>query len=172
MITAALCLSAVLGWVLWTHFGPRPEAPQLVATVDRVDHILIEKAARRLTASRNGQMVLQYDIALGFAPEGDKQQEGDGKTPEGLYTVNRRNPNSSFHLSLGLDYPLPEDIARAAAAGVAPGGDIFIHGQPNALGQTFVLPGDWTEGCIAITNSEMEQLWSLVDLGTQVEIRP
>ncbi len=115
---------------------------------------------------------MQYDVALGFAPIGDKSHEGDGKTPEGLFKVDRRNPNSSFHLSLGIDYPRPEDIARAEALGLNPGGDIFIHGQPNRLGNHLMLPGDWTAGCIAISNSEMVALWRLADLGTVVEIRP
>ena len=176
---AAILVIAVvalgLGWGLWQLYGPRlasPASPDLAIQVDRVDHILIEKSARRLTASRAGQKVLQYDIALGFDPIGDKSREGDGKTPEGLFTVDRRNPNSSYHLSLGITYPQPEDIRRAAEAGIDPGGDIFIHGQPNALGNLLQLPGDWTAGCIAISNAEMEQLWRLVDLGTKVEIRP
>lgn len=161
-----------MAWGLWHGFGPRPTPPDLAAQTDRVDHILIEKSARRLTASRRGEPVLQYNIALGFAPAGDKLREGDGKTPEGLFTVNRRNANSSYHLSLGLDYPQAEDILRANAAGVDPGGDIFIHGQPNTIGGVLVLPGDWTAGCIAISDAEMEALWQLVELGTVVEIRP
>jgi murein L,D-transpeptidase YafK len=140
--------------------------------VDRIDHILIEKSHRRLTASLQGQQVLQFEIALGFAPIGDKTQEGDGKTPEGLFKIDRRNPNSSYHLSLGIDYPQPDDRARAAAQGLDPGGDIFIHGQPNALSNLITLPGDWTAGCIAVSNTEMEELWRLAALGTVVEIRP
>ncbi|WP_417713629.1 L,D-transpeptidase family protein [Pseudophaeobacter arcticus] len=171
--TAILLIAVlVLGWGLWQLYRPSPASPDLATLVDRVDHILIEKSARRLTASRAGQKVLQYDIALGFDPIGDKSREGDGKTPEGLFTIDRRNPNSSYHLSLGITYPQPKDIRRAAAAGIDPGGDIFIHGQPNALGNLATLPGDWTAGCIAISNTEMEQLWRLVDLGTSVEIRP
>lgn len=171
-ILATPLLITVLGWGLWHSYGPRPAPPELVEQVERVDRILIEKSARRLTATRAGEIILQFDIALGFAPSGDKQQEGDGKTPEGTFTVNRRNPKSRFHLSLGLDYPLPDDIARAAEAGVDPGGDIFIHGQPNALGDLMTLGGDWTEGCIAVSNAEMDVLWRLTDLGTEVEIRP
>ncbi|WP_420586244.1 L,D-transpeptidase family protein [Ruegeria sp.] len=141
-----------------------PEAAQ-------IDHILIEKSARRLTATLDGTVVMQVDIALGFAPEGDKHQEGDGKTPVGIFTINRRNPQSAFHLSLGIDYPQPEDIERAKALGIDPGGDIFIHGQPNGV-VGLTLPGDWTEGCIALSNTEMAQLWSLTPNGTTVEIRP
>lgn len=171
-VAILLIATLALGWALWARYGNSPISPNLVNQVDRVDYILIEKSERRLTASRKEQQVLQYDVALGFAPIGDKSHEGDGKTPEGLFKVDRRNPNSSFHLSLGIDYPRPEDIARAEAKGLDPGGDIFIHGQPNTLGNLLMLPGDWTAGCIALSNSEMVELWRLVDLGTVVEIRP
>lgn len=167
------CLAVLLlGWGIWSTYRPAPAPPDLEAEVDRVDRILIEKSARRLTASRNGQTVLQYDIALGFTPMGDKEVEGDGKTPEGVFRINRRNPQSAFHLSLGIDYPQPDDIAAARAKGQSPGGDIFIHGQPNSVGDLITLPGDWTAGCIAITNEEMRVLWRLADIGTRVEIRP
>lgn len=137
----------------------------------RIDHILIEKSARQLTATLNGAVVMRAEIALGFAPEGDKHQQGDGKTPEGLFTVNRRNPQSAYRLSLGIDYPQAEDVARARIAGIDPGDDIFIHGQPNGV-TGFTLPGDWTAGCIALSNPEIERLWSLTANGTSVEIRP
>lgn len=173
IILVALGLIGALGWGVWhSYYGPQFTAPDLAEQFDRVDRILIEKSARRLTASREGETILQYNIALGFAPEGDKFQEGDGKTPEGTFKINRRNENSSFHLSLGLDYPQTDDINLAAAAKVSPGGDIFIHGQPNTLGGVLVLPGDWTAGCIAISDAEMNTLWRLVELGTVVEIRP
>ncbi|WP_232281854.1 L,D-transpeptidase family protein [Roseobacter sp. SK209-2-6] len=165
-------MTAALGWGLWHAFAPAPSIPTLVEDAQRVDQIVIDKSARRLLASRQGETVLEFDIALGFEPVGDKAEEGDGKTPEGIFRVNRRNANSSFHLSLGLDYPQAEDLQRAEDAGIDPGGDIFIHGQPNAVGGALTLPGDWTAGCIAISNSEMERLWQLVDIGTKVEIRP
>lgn len=168
LFTATLAL----GWGIWAHYGSSPAPPNLIDQFDGVDYILIEKSERRLTASYAGRQVLQYDIALGFAPDGDKSHEGDGKTPEGLFKINRRNPKSSYHLSLGIDYPRPEDIARAAAKGLDPGGDIFIHGQPNALSNLVTLPGDWTAGCIAVSNGEMEELWRLTALDTVVEIRP
>lgn len=171
-VTGVLIVAFALGWALWETYAPRPSPVNLADQVDRIDYILIEKSKRRLIAHRKGQQVLQYSIALGFAPIGDKSREGDGKTPEGLFKINRRNSNSSFHLSLGIDYPRPEDIARAEALGLNPGGDIFIHGQPNRLGNHLMLPGDWTAGCIAISNSEMVALWRLADLGTVVEIRP
>lgn len=170
LIGAALLL-ILFGWAAWDRFGPRPLAPPMAPEASRIDHILIEKSERRLTASLNGAVVMQADIALGFAPEGDKQVEGDGKTPIGLFRIDRRNPKSAFHLSLGLDYPQPDDLKRARRQGVSPGGDIFIHGQPNGI-KGITLPGDWTAGCIAISNTEMARLWSLTATGTTVEIRP
>ncbi|MCB4457530.1 L,D-transpeptidase family protein [Leisingera sp. McT4-56] len=168
----ALVVLTGAAWLAWQAFAPRPAPPPQSAAVDRIDRILIEKSARRLTASRDGETVLEFPIALGFAPAGDKQQEGDGKTPEGVFLIDRRNPNSAYHLSLGINYPQPEDRARAQAAGVSPGGDIFIHGQPNAVGNLVTLPGDWTAGCIAVSNQQMETLWRLAEIGTEVEIRP
>ena len=108
-------------------------------------------------------------IDLGFAPAGHKQVEGDGKTPEGTYLIDRRNPNSDFHLSIGISYPNARDIARAMAAGQDPGGDIFIHGQPNkSRGEG----PDWTAGCISVTNREMEDIYAMVTDGTPITIRP
>jgi len=164
-------LITAIGWIGWQRYGPRPSAPPLAPDAAQINHILIEKSARRLTATQDGAIVMQTDIALGFTPVEDKQQEGDGKTPVGLFTIDRRNPNSAFHLSLGIDYPQPDDIARAQQQGIDPGGDIFIHGQPNGV-VGFTLPGDWTLGCIALSNEEMTQLWRLTPTGTTVEIRP
>ena len=148
---------------------PAPPPPPLTGTVDR---ILIEKAARRMQLFQDGKVVRSYRIALGFTPEGDKQRQGDGKTPEGEFTIDRRNSESAFHLSVGLDYPRPIDRARAAKGGYSAGGDIFIHGQPNALPEGFKLKGDWTAGCIALTNAEMREVWAVTPIGTKVEIRP
>ena len=123
-----LCLAAVF---VWRQYGLVPAPPPRVPLTGVIDRIVIDKSDRLLTVYRAGEALRSYDVALGFAPEGDKTQEGDGRTPEGLFRIDRRNPQSRFHLSLGLDYPQAEDILRAAAAGVSPGGDIFIHGQPN-----------------------------------------
>lgn len=168
----ALVVMTSAAWMAWQAFAPRPAPPPLGAAVDRIDRILIEKSARRLTASRGGETVLEFPVALGFTPNGDKEQEGDGKTPEGVFQIDRRNPNSAYHLSLGINYPQPEDRARAQSAGVSPGGDIFIHGQPNSVGNLITLPGDWTAGCVAVSNEQMETLWRLTQIGTEVEIRP
>jgi len=116
----------------------------------------------------NGNRALKsYDIALGFAPDGDKIVEGDGKTPEGHYHIDRRNPDSRFHLSLGISYPNRRDVAAAKALGKDPGGDIFIHGEGTLASK---LKPDWTWGCIAVTNKEMEEVYAMVRTGTIISI--
>lgn len=147
-------------------------APARPPPEGRIDRIVIEKSARRLLAIRDGDVVREYRVALGFAPEGDKARQGDGRTPEGVFRIDRRNPGSAFHLSLGIDYPQPDDIARARDGGYDPGGDIFIHGQPNRLAGLVTIPYDWTAGCIALSDSAIEELWRLAPVGTVVEIRP
>lgn len=171
VLILSILLLGFAGWVGWHRYGPRPPAPPMMPEASRIDYILIEKSSRRLTASLDGTVVMQADIALGFAPEGDKVREGDGKTPEGVFRIDRRNPQSAFHLSLGIDYPQADDKERARQGNYSPGGDIFIHGQPNGV-TGVTLPGDWTLGCIAISNAEMTRLWSLTSNGTTVEIRP
>jgi murein L,D-transpeptidase YafK len=173
-LLAYLALIALLGLMIASFFLPReqvdlPPPPPLVGQIDR---IVFEKAARRMQLIQDDKVVRTYRIALGFTPEGDKQRQGDGKTPEGEFTIDRRNPKSAFHLSLGIDYPQKSHRMRAAEAGVDPGGDIFIHGQPNALPDGFKLRGDWTAGCIAVTNAEMREIWEVTPVGTKVEIRP
>ncbi|MCE8005484.1 L,D-transpeptidase family protein [Aestuariivita sp.] len=133
-----------------------------------VTSIVANKGARKMYLLHGQRTLKEYSFDLGFAPVGDKKVEGDGKTPEGTYIIDRRNPNSRFHLSLGVSYPNAEDIAEAAALGKPPGGDIFIHGQPNA----FKAKGpDWTWGCIAVTNREIEDIYAMVRNGTVISIR-
>ncbi|MFK7745038.1 MAG: murein L,D-transpeptidase family protein [Roseobacter sp.] len=124
-----------------------------------VTMIVVNKGARRMHMLNNETVMKSYDIHLGFAPIGHKQFEGDGKTPEGVYRIDRRNPNSEFHLSLGISYPNVNDYAAAKAQGKSPGGDIFIHGQ-----QVAGKPDkpDWTLGCIAVRNEEMEEIYAMV----------
>lgn len=169
LLLASLFLAAIL---LYDRYGPPPAPPALAPLNGQIDRIVIEKAARRLTVYRDGDSLRSYTIRLGFAPEGDKTRQGDGKTPEGVFSIDRRNPESAYHLSLGIDYPQPQDRARAAAAGADPGGDIFIHGQPNGLGRIGAIPYDWTAGCIAVSDAEIEELWRITPIGTKVEIRP
>lgn len=138
------------------------------------DRILIEKAERRLTLFTGGEVLKTYRIALGGNPVGPKERQGDNKTPEGIYTIDSRNRDSSYHLSLHISYPNEDDRRRARVMGVAPGGDIMIHGIKNG----FAWVGDahaevdWTRGCIAVTDEEIEEIERLVPDGTVVEIRP
>lgn len=167
-----LAVILLAGVILWDRFAP-PEPPPIMEPITgQIDRILVEKSARKMTVFRDGTPLKTYKIALGFTPEGDKEVEGDGKTPEGIYKITHRNPKSAYHLSLGIDYPQPEDITRAKAAGVSPGGDIFIHGQPNRSGRFVTIPYDWTAGCIAVSDDEIEELWAITPDGTEVEIRP
>lgn len=148
--------------------------PKLAPKHERADMVLVEKAARRLTLLRDGRPIASYLIALGFAPVGDKVKEGDGRTPEGRYTIDFRNPNSAYHLSLRVSYPDKTDKAEAAALGVSPGGDIFIHGYPPGRDwfARIFRPFDWTAGCISVTDPQIREIWSLVPTGAPIEIRP
>lgn len=132
------------------------------------DHVVVSKSERRLHLVQGQKALKTYRVNLGFSPAGHKQQEGDGRTPEGVYFIDRKNPNSTFHLSLGINYPDAQDIARAEAMGVKPGGDIFIHGGPRR-GIDKDGP-DWTAGCIAVRNREIEEIYSMVRMGTPVTI--
>lgn len=139
-----------------------------------IDRVLIEKSARTLSVFANGKNLKNYRVALGRNPVGAKQQEGDKKTPEGIYKIDGRNPQSSFHLALHVSYPSDEDKVRAAERGVSAGSDIMIHGIRNGLGWigAFHRLNDWTIGCVALTDEEIEELWRATPDGTTVEIRP
>lgn len=134
-----------------------------------VTFVVVNKADRRMYLFNDNDVLAGYDIHLGFEPEGHKEFEGDGKTPEGLYRIDRRNPNSDFHLSLGISYPNVNDYAAAKAQGKSPGGDIFIHGQKSAFKKD---KPDWTWGCIAVTNDEIEQIYAMVQNDTLIKINP
>jgi murein L,D-transpeptidase YafK len=141
---------------------------------EQADLVEVFKTARRLELKRGGRTIRAYRVALGFAPEGAKEREGDGRTPEGSYSIDGRNPRSAFHLSLRVSYPDSADKARAAARGVPPGGDIFIHGLPNGLRKFLVRHPrrDWTVGCVAVTNREIREIWSRVPTGARIVIHP
>jgi murein L,D-transpeptidase YafK len=159
-----------LGFVLVLLTGAATPAPLL--SYPEVDHILVEKAARTMTLyGVDGSVTVIPGIQLGDAPVGPKQFEGDEKTPEGQFTIDYGNPNSSYHLSLHIDYPRAEHKAYAQSQGRSAGGLIMIHGQPNSL-PAGRIPGDWTDGCIALSNEEMDALWEAVGDGTPIEIRP
>jgi murein L,D-transpeptidase YafK len=138
------------------------------------DSIVIEKKARRLVLFHHGRPIRTYRVALGANPVGDKRFAGDKKTPEGLFSIDGKNEKSDFHLALHISYPDSAHRARAEALGLNPGGNILIHGLPNSKGATgaFHRTVDWTDGCIAVTDEEVEGLWSAVMVGTPVEIKP
>lgn len=138
------------------------------------DRIIVHKRARTMELMHAGKVLKTYKIALGRESIGPKTRQGDHRTPEGVYVIDSRNAQSHFHRSLHISYPNAADRENARRLGVSPGGDIFIHGLPNGYG--FVGAGhrarDWTDGCIAVTDQEIEEIWKLVVIGTPVEIRP
>ena len=140
----------------------------------RADRIIVQKKARTVELMHAGQVLKTYKIALGGEPVGPKTRQGDHRTPEGRYVIDSRNPHSQFHRSLHISYPNTADRERARKLGVPTGGDIYIHGLPNGYG--FVGAAhrarDWTDGCIAVTDQEIEEIWKIVDNRTPVEIRP
>jgi murein L,D-transpeptidase YafK len=141
--------------------------PPLAPAAERADEIHVVKHQRRMDLLRKGKVIRSYSIRLGDQPRGHKRQQGDERTPEGRYAITYRNPKSAFHLSLRISYPNAADRAQARARGVDPGGDIVIHGG--------TPPGywrDWTDGCIALMDKQMEEVWSLVPTGTPIVIDP
>jgi murein L,D-transpeptidase YafK len=140
----------------------------------KADHIVLHKKARTMELMRAGQALKTYKIALGGEPVGPKTRQGDHRTPEGVYVIDSRNAHSQFHRSLHISYPNTAGREHARKLGIATGGDIYIHGLPNGYG--FIGAAhrarDWTDGCIAVTDHEIEEIWSLVENGTPVEIRP
>jgi len=163
MIRISLALALALGLTacssskFLTYDGPE------------VTSVQVQKANRKMYLLHGDQVLASYDVDLGFAPEGPKRFEGDGRTPEGRYSINRHNPASSYHLSLGISYPNDADRAAARLAGRSPGGDIFIHGRSDWKGTN---KGDWTAGCIAVRDSEIETIYAMVADGTQIDILP
>ena len=151
---------------------PRPPARPEAPIASPVERILVEKSARRMTVWQRQGGPRRFRIALGFAPEGDKSRQGDGRTPEGIFRIDRLNRQSAYHLSLGLDYPRAHHREAARRGGYDPGGDIMIHGQPNQVPDGYKVKGDWTAGCIAVTNAEIEEIFAHAAIGTEVEIRP
>lgn len=139
-----------------------------------IDQLLVHKEERRLEVIAAGEVIRQYRVALGRQPVGHKQQVGDQRTPEGIYTIDWRHRSPQFNLSLHLDYPNLKDRAAAYERGVDPGGMIMIHGTPidEEYPEWFFSGLDWTDGCIALNNRDMQELWALVPDGTLVEIRP
>ncbi len=138
------------------------------------DKVVIEKAERKLHLFKDGEAFRTFDIALGIRPTGDKESEGDFRTPEGGYLLDMRNPNSDFFLSIHISYPSRQDAQQARAMGVPPGGAIMIHGQPNtpSRSEAYYRTQDWTNGCVAVSNSDMIDIWLMTTNDTPIEILP
>ena len=167
-LNALVLLVVLMAAAVLLHQPRKPLPPGV-----RADRIVIEKARHRLTLMRKGKALKSYRISLG-APYGPKRRRGDGKTPEGRYRIDWRNARSKYHLALHISYPDKRDRARAKGMGVDPGGAIMIHGLPNGRGWLGPLARrfDWTQGCVAVTNPEIEEIWRAVPNGTPVDIRP
>jgi murein L,D-transpeptidase YafK len=149
-------------------------APARSGRFETADRIVVRKGERRLYLLRSEDIIAEYPIRLGLNPHGPKQREGDFRTPEGTYQLVRRNPRSDFFLSLEVSYPNATDRARARGRGVQPGGLIMIHGLPNVPRKPpdYYAGNDWTDGCIAVSNSDMVDIWLRTDIGVPIEIRP
>ena len=158
-----------LAW-LKEILASEPPLPRRV----KADKVVLHKGQRKLEIFRRGRKLKTYRVSLGFNPLGHKEQQGDGRTPEGRYVIDWRNPKSKYHLSLHVSYPNRKDKASARKRGVKPGGDIMIHGLPNHMGYLGPLHRfyDWTAGCIAMTNEEIREIWRAVPNGTPIEINP
>jgi murein L,D-transpeptidase YafK len=146
----------------------------LSATMPVADLIVVHKAERRLVLLRHGEVLRSYRVALGLQPDGPKERAGDFRTPEGRYQLTRRNPRSDYFLSIQVSYPNDQDIRRARHQHVDPGGSIMLHGLPNNLRHSpeYYAKSDWTDGCIAMSDSDMVELWMMTQDNTPIEIRP
>lgn len=185
--TIALLL-VVLGAGAWTwqrYRGLLPSSQAQKTTVQtvnwqqvRVDEVRVYKARRQVQVLQHGTTIKTYAMRLGFNPIGHKTTEGDGKTPEGAYVLDWRNPNSQFYKSLHISYPNQQDTAQAQARGVSAGGDVMLHGSSNTQAQAhqamydYLPQNDWTHGCIALSNQDMDELWHNVQNGTKITIYP
>jgi murein L,D-transpeptidase YafK len=145
-----------------------------VQAVRQADRVVVLKKERQLELLSHGTVIKTYNVALGSDPVGPKTRQGDHKTPEGVYVLDFRNPHSKFYKAIHISYPSEHDRVLARQKGVSPGGDVFVHGLPNgfgAIGAAHRLK-DWTDGCVAVTDDEMDEIWKAVPDGTQIEIRP
>src|SRR6478735_11501837 len=158
----------ILGVTIYNNFPAQASLPDNIT----IDSLVVLKSKRQLLVFSHQQLIKTYNIALGGNPIGDKKYEGDKRTPEGLYVINDKNANSSFHKNLGVSYPNPQDIQEANAIGQPPGGDIKVHGLKNGLGLMGKLHRltDWTNGCMALTNPEIDEIFAHTPIGTPINI--
>jgi murein L,D-transpeptidase YafK len=166
VVAPVLMVAGLATWSLW------PTLP--LPTDAKADLVVVNKAARRLDLYRGDVLLKSYAVSLGRHPIGPKQKQGDGRTPEGEYRLDYRKGDSSFHRALHISYPGPADIAAARSNGVDAGGLVMIHGMKNGLGWLgrLHLAFDWTDGCVAVTNREMDEIWRSVPDGTKIVLRP
>jgi len=166
-------ISAVLG-VFFVLGGSAVRAEDLISVPDYADYVLVDKSDRKLYLFKAGRVLREVDVSLGLVPTGPKQREGDFRTPEGKYFLDARNVDSDFFLSIHVSYPDESDRVRARAQGIDPGGQIMIHGLPNEPKHDLrrYLDTDWTDGCIAVSNSDMVDIWLMTRESTPIEIRP
>jgi murein L,D-transpeptidase YafK len=167
-VSASLAVLLALFSISWRSSAQQP-APN-----EKADTVLILKKDHILQLLAGGKVIRTYKVALGRGGLAPKDREGDGRTPEGHYVIDSRNAASHYHRALHVSYPNVEDRSRAAKLGVSPGGEIMIHGLPNRMGWVGTKHRlyDWTLGCIAVTDEEIDEIWNLVPVGTRVEIRP
>ncbi|MEQ1803597.1 MAG: L,D-transpeptidase family protein [Gammaproteobacteria bacterium] len=163
----------LLPLVLLAMLGAEPSSADASA-IEMADRVVVRKAERRLLLMRGDRVLRTFDVALGLSPTGPKQREGDFRTPEGNYRLAGRNPNSDFFLAIQVNYPGPDDLRRASADGVDPGGLIMIHGQPNRPSRPleYYQTRDWTNGCIAVSNADMVDIWLMTPDNTPIQILP
>ena len=159
---------------LFIFSGVARAQPHNLMKTPKADLVVVHKGDRTMELWSNGATIAKFRVALGFNPVGPKEFEGDGRTPEGVYTIVQRNANSHYFRSLKLDYPNAADVAAAKARGLTPGGMVMIHGLPNDRGADAVghPDKDWTNGCIAVNDDEMREVWETVDTGTAVLVMP
>jgi murein L,D-transpeptidase YafK len=158
----------VAGIILFTSW------PLIFAQNTRVDYLVVYKRERKLVLLSQGKELRSYKVALGGEPVGPKTRQGDHRTPEGLYVLDSRNPNSHYYKAFHISYPNAKDVAAAKRSSVSPGGEIMLHGLPKDyawVGKAHVLH-HWTDGCVAVTDEEMDEIWNLVRVGTPIEIKP
>jgi murein L,D-transpeptidase YafK len=156
-------ISSGISWIIIATYASSATISQ------KITEIVVKKSKRKLYLFSGDEIIKSYKIDLGFTPEGHKNFEGDGKTPEGSYKIDRKNANSKYHLSIGISYPNPKDRHFAELKGKLPGGDIFIHGTDKPFRW---FQRDWTAGCIALSNKEISEIYSLVEIGTPIFIEP
>lgn len=166
-------LLSVVGWIVFAA-SPGAHGQQTPLVPDHADSVLVVKSERKLYLLKAGRVLREFDVALGLVPSGHKSREGDFRTPEGRYLLDARNANSEYFLSIHVSYPNETDRAQARDAGVDPGGAIMIHGLPNEPRYDLKRyeSTDWTDGCIAVSNADMIDIWLMTRDSTPIEIRP